>query len=124
MSKYISTAEARSLCRTLEYPLSKQGLIYVGEERGFIRKKNDGWHWEFEYDALISYIKEKKALLCSDWHPVRFYAEIYSVTVCTIYVWIRKYNLKVRYAGKNNLMHIQEDDLKRVYTGIRVYRGN
>ena len=54
--KWINLKEALVICKHFpKAPATKQGLISAGKRGGFIRKAEDGFHWEYNKRQLTQY---------------------------------------------------------------------
>lgn len=114
---YINTTDALSMCCKRGLSVTASGLLYAGRQRGFVRKSEDGFHWEYEIGGLSLYINDavNNNNIPKGWIPISEAPAIVGKCLATIYNYINSGLLKAVQYGRDHIYHIEKKELINVF---------
>jgi hypothetical protein len=124
-SKSLSSREALLYCQSQNYPITKQGLKYLGLLYGFLKintcpEKKYG-KWIIDKEALNQYITLAKIPPIKGWITIRTVAIKYNRTYRRIHEIIHLNNIPIKYYGPGiGVAHVEEICIRKV---LEKYRG-
>lgn len=110
----LTTTEARELCAKRNKPMTSTGLIHMGCVHGFASKSEDGYHWIYDREGLLKYLKQKSTEVPRGWVPVSYLAKKYEISIKTIYYQIKKWNvLAIEFGLHQKMKHVNEKEFEK-----------
>lgn len=119
-SNSLSTREALQYCNTLNYPITKQGLKYIGITHKFLTIKKHKWY--INKKELYQYIKHAKILPASGWITIRKASIIFNLSWARVSRIIKENNLPFKYYGAGKgVKYVEEINFRKVLEKYRRY---
>lgn len=107
---------ALTFCFEHDYPITKQGLIYIGEKEGWVFLMNN--HLFVRKDLLLKHIKEIKTKVPWGWVPV---SSLYYLAKnkSDFYRTLNKSEVVIKAFGRERRRYVKERVVKKIFKEYR-----
>lgn len=111
LDNWLTTNETMLLFKSKGRVITRPGLIEIGLKKGWARKQDDNFHWEFEEIEVLKYLEsyEDTEGFCA----VQELAKDFDISIGKVYRIIKKYSLEFR--RRKNAYTYRKTDFEESY---------
>lgn len=110
----ISVSEALAFCNENKYPITKQGLIYIGKKEGWIAYKSDEFHLRIIRKGLLEHILRSRDKVPWGWVAISSMSRL-AKNESEFYRVLNKSRIEIRIYGREKKRYGKEKDIKRIF---------
>ena len=104
--------QALNLCKKYNLNITRAGLIYAGNQKKFIKKDTDKFHYVVNKKSLLSFISLAIEKAPYGWITILEASEVTRFSIGKLYRMIKEKKIKCRVFGRNRYNYVLKEEIE------------